>query len=238
MSTFFQADVACPHCGDVASRSVAASLNAQRSPRYRQEILERTFQRPTCGRCKQQFLIHEPFLYLDLSAKQLIAVFAPALVEDWPELEEEVVDAWEAAFGPDDAPAIAQALGEGLVLRTVFGLEALREKLVCAEHGVDDAQLEALKLQLLLDGTLPGPESAPRLAEVEDDGETLVIVCEPVADLTTGAARQAVLRAPRRLLELDLDLGLPPLDAGTWVDVGRILVGADDDGDEATVTDG
>ena len=39
-----------------------------------------------------------------------------------PALEGELVETWQKGFGPDDAPAIAQAIGKDLVLRTVFGL--------------------------------------------------------------------------------------------------------------------
>lgn len=223
MSTFFQADVACPHCGEVASRSVASSINAQRSPRYRQEILERTFQRPTCGACKQHFVIDEPFIYLDLGRDQLIAVYPAGAIDEWAELEREVVATHAKGFGPEEAPHVAQALGAKLVLRTVFGLEALREKLVCAEHGIDDATLEAIKLRFFAEGRVPY-ESRPRLSEVVDD--KLVLVCEPTPDPDAppgSAPRQAVLRFPRELLERRFDLELPQVTGGSWVDAGRAL---------------
>src|SRR5206468_19949 len=88
----------------------------------------------------------------------------------WWDHEWEPAHAFDRNLG-DDAPALARPIGEGMVVRTVFGLDALREKIVAFEHGVDDAQLETLKLRLMTarDDLPRTMSSRPRLMAVTGD---------------------------------------------------------------------
>lgn len=49
------------------------------------------------------------------------------------------------------APIVQQEMAPRMKQRVIFGLAALREKIVCFDAGVDDRLVEALKLQLLRD---------------------------------------------------------------------------------------
>jgi hypothetical protein len=88
----------------------------------------------------------------------------------WQELETEPVRAFERACGAN-APAIAQGAGKGMKIRTVFGLLALREKLICFEAGLDDVVLELLKFRLMLapDGFALIGNAHPRLIDLNQD---------------------------------------------------------------------
>jgi hypothetical protein len=173
-------------------------------------------------------MIDEPFLYVDAAHRQVIVVYPAEAVDEWRELEHEVVDTRELGFVPESAIGgdddIGLGEGDEVTLRTVFGLEALREKLMCADHAIDDAKLEAVKLRLILDGQIPGDIAAePRLSAVED--ENLVLVCEPISRPGGEPPHQSVIRLPRHFLERNFDDGLPGVDGGTWVDAGRVLYG-------------
>ena len=172
MSTFVDIEVACPRCGEVASRSVATSINATRTPAYRSAILNGTFQRFVCAGCAGEVMPILPFAYLDFDRKQFIAVFPSELEARWWEFEHEALEAFADTLGAD-APPIAQRVGTGMAVRTVFGMDALREKIVTLTEGLDDATVETLKLRLLLTAQPPPAiEPPPRLTEVDD--ETLV----------------------------------------------------------------
>jgi hypothetical protein len=114
-----------------------------------------------------------------------------------------------------------------MTVRTVFGLEALREKLVCWDAGFDDVLIEVLKLEQL--GVAPGgawldDRRNARLAGV--DAETLAIVIG-----APGRAEHALLaelpRAAYVALAADRARSAElaaKLSAGPFVDVGRITI--------------
>src|SRR6187401_2366773 len=128
MSVFRDEVVTCPGCGVNEVRTVAHSVNGERSPHLREAILAGEFQQVACGACKAEFEIGDPFIYIDRSRRHWIGVFSRCDVDAWRTLERDAVEAWEQAGGPR-APVEAQEMLAQARVRTVFGLLALREKL-------------------------------------------------------------------------------------------------------------
>jgi hypothetical protein len=148
MSTIYSTDFRCSDCGATTSVRVADSLNANRLPEARLWVLDRTlFQAPcTCGRTITA--IH-PFLYADFER----GLWVQCLTEDsrpaYREREPEVVAAYHAAFDTTKGPRFLSSLGALVTPRIAYGYEELREKVVAADAKLDDAMVEALKLEVL-----------------------------------------------------------------------------------------
>jgi hypothetical protein len=150
MSIFDTATAACPACGADSEFEAVMSVNADRRPDLRQEILDGTFQASACPKCGTQVRLPPEFTYLELRRRHWIAVHPFASRRDWPGLEPAALEAFDEAFGAD-APPAAQELATGLLPRVVFGWAALQEKLLLADLGLDDAIVELLKITLLRD---------------------------------------------------------------------------------------
>jgi hypothetical protein len=71
-----------------------------------------------------------------------------AHIGQWAALEAQAQATFERAYGAQATPD-AHAIGQGLQARVVFGWGALREKLLCAQHGLSDITLELLKMAVL-----------------------------------------------------------------------------------------
>lgn len=221
MSTFATVPVVCPECGTEQHREVATSLNAARSPHLRDAILAQTFQVFVCDACTRRFLYTGTFPYLDLERRQLFGVFPVAEEIDWPVHEARMLDAYRTTLG-GGAPPVAQTLGTGVAVRCVFGLPALREKLVVAGAGLDDVLVEAVKLDVMrsVKGLAVDAEHRPRVVTIGDD--------EVVLALPPGSERLPVDR--RRfdafVAEVSADRAAlaDALGAGPYVDLGRVLL--------------
>jgi len=161
--------IPCPHCGAEEERVLAESINGPRQPEVVAAILTGRFNVFSCGGCGGEFLVDSPLVYIDLEAGHWIHMFSRGDEPSWATREAEADHTFERAMGAhpalrDRAKAIAQ--------RTVFGLGALREKLLALRSGLDDGALEALKLDMLRrTETFSWHPAAPvRLVAVDDDG--------------------------------------------------------------------
>jgi hypothetical protein len=114
----------------------------------REALIEGTFQKQTCGGCGKEFRMDPRFSYLDAGRNQWIAVFPEPDLDEWRVREEEVDRLFDKAFGKGASPP-ARAIGAGLRPRLVFGWPALREKLAIQDAGLDDVQIELLKIGLI-----------------------------------------------------------------------------------------
>lgn len=224
MSTFADRRVPCRQCDHEMQGLVATSINVTRTPAWRTAILDGSFQRWTCPACAAVTVPLEPFPYIDFDRRQLIGVFPTAVATRWWDVEGEVAGAHLRNLGAD-GPEVARPIGEGMDLRAVFGLAALREKLVLFDAGLDDAVLEALKLRLLLAADGLGPDDRLRLVEVDgaelvfdvprSSGEAAALMGRLVVDRSEydGVASDPHLR----------DSVIAGLASGEYRDVGRLL---------------
>jgi CpXC protein len=234
MSIFNTANFPCPACGEAVAFDVCASVNADRRPDLREQILKRDFQRGTCGKCGLSFRVEPRMTYFHLGGKQWILVEPADRLPRWIVLEREALATFSLAYG-DEASPMAQSLGRGIQVRIAFGWPALREKLLCVDHGLDDVVLEQLKATVVL-----GMPTSPLADDVElrltdvRDGELELTWLKPSDERPLEA-----LTIPRTLYdeiaadEVGYQEMRKDLTAGPFVDFNRLLVEADA-GDETT----
>jgi hypothetical protein len=228
MSLFFPTTLACPKCGEPVQFQASASVNADRRPDLRDEILNETFQRGTCGKCSAVFRLDPQMNYLDVGRGQWLAAFPVARFDEWATKEAETRAAFAKAYGDQSSPA-AQEIGDELKPRLVFGWAAVREKLVAAEQQLDDVELELLKISLLrgMDNPPLAPGTELRLIAVDLAENELVLASFE----TRSGELIEELRVPRDLYdEIAGDQqGWQPLRddllAGLFVDYRRLLTG-------------
>ncbi len=148
MSLFNNVDVPCPACGKQVAFEAVNSVNAVGRPDLREKILSGDFQKKDCPSCGKSFRMDPRFTYIDAGRGQWIAVFPEPELAEWRNREEEVERLFEKAFGPKTNP-VARDLGRSLTPRLAFGWPALWEKLAIQDAGLDDVQVELLKIGLL-----------------------------------------------------------------------------------------
>lgn len=226
MSMIHTAMVRCGACGEETEARWAASVNADRRPDLRDAILSGSFQSLTCPNCETAVRLPAHLTYLDHGRGDWLLVEDIDQLGTWAETETEALSVFRETFGPG-ASAAAQELAEGVSPRVVFGWAALREKLLCTEHGVDDVTLELVKLATMRSGmdTPVGSGVALRLSAVDDDTLTLDAVDEKTERVDASAS------VPRSLLD---DVADEPaawaalreqLVTGPFVDINRMVVG-------------
>ncbi|MEZ6186904.1 MAG: CpXC domain-containing protein [Planctomycetota bacterium] len=223
MSRTFTTTVACPGCGASLDLEGYESVNADRQPELREQILEGTLQVYSCA-CGESFRGAPELSYMDLGRKQWIAVHSLSALERYREAEDHAQEVFDTSLGKL-APPTAQELGQGIRPRVVFGWGALREKLVARDADVEDDALELLKLQVFKSqGIMPGPGQALRLVEADAEHLRLALVDETQEHAETGvqvprAAYDEVAASPDQWAQLR-----EPLIAGCWVDCLKLLL--------------
>jgi hypothetical protein len=227
MSIFNSAAAPCPHCGTENNVEVVASLNADRRPDLRDGVLDGTFQTFTCTTCGEEFRLQPRFTYIDAGRRQWILAHPVDEMVRWQVLEEQGRGIFDEGYGAG-APRLIRSLGAEMTPRITFGWPALREKLAARAAGIDDADLELLKMAIIRDVAAPpmADQSELRLDRVDDD--TLVFAWL-VSD-TEGVLNS--LRVPRATLD---ELAADPapqsavraqLSGGLFTDLNRFLVTA------------
>jgi len=217
VSTFVPAQVACPACGHVQEESLATSLNVTRTPAWKDVVLDGSFQQVRCSSCGARWEAVEPFIYIDFKLHLYVGVFPLADEAAWWQHEDAPADAFIRNLGWA-APPVARPIGDGFVVRTAFGLAALREKVVAHDAGLDDVSLEALKLRLMLtrEDLSFGLDARLRLTRVEAQ----LLVFESLgATIDVDRAEYDDVRSDPELT----DRVEPFLSGHPYCDLGRLL---------------
>lgn len=225
MSLFHTENLGCPACGSVAPREIAGSVAATRRPDLRDEILNDTFQRFDCVACGKSFRVNPTLTYMDVARGTWILTLPCADRPHWDAFESGALSMFDDSFGPE-APAAARSLGERLKVRVTFGWSGLREKLLCEVHGIDDAQLELLKL-LLWRTTESGRLRETASLRLIDRGAGGELVMAWLSDADESGSE--VVTVPSSLLA---DIAADPgwhsaraaLSGGPFVDAAKLLV--------------
>lgn len=225
MSVFKPVACDCPACGSAIRIDACDSVNGVRRPDLRRDILEDRFQRTRCSACRSEFRIDPAFTYLDVERGQWMLVRPAGDLPQWQRFEAQARAIHAEAFGAD-ADAAARTIGARLTVRVTFGWPALREKLLCAAHGIDDVVLELLKLALLRQlGDLPLSDTV-ELRLVDAGAQLLRLAWLQAAD----GARVEQLEVPREMLAGLADEGADwqalraELAAAPYVDWQRFVV--------------
>lgn len=148
MSLFRPLDLVCPSCDKPITFTAVGSVNADRRPDIRQDIIDEKFQILACDSCEHSFRLQPQFNYLDVGNGQWIAGLPALDLPGYLNAEDSVNDLFDVSYGKK-APKAAQEIGDALNVRLTFGWPAIREKIFAHEHGLDDVTLEMLKLDLL-----------------------------------------------------------------------------------------
>lgn len=215
MSTFVPVDVDCPQCGATRSVTVALSLNVGRSPARRQELLDGALHRSTCARCGVESAADVGFTYLDFDRKQLLVVHPSADEGAWPTLEGAATALFERNLREAALPERVRERGEGFLVRCVFGLAALREKVLVFACGLDDRAVEITKLAWMR-GDLARLELAarPRAYELAADELRLASPGRRLGGFSLDVAEAKRQRVDEALAKR--------IGAGPYVDLGRL----------------
>jgi len=224
MSMFDFVTASCGKCGTAAEIEVVVSVNADRRPDLREEILDGTFQAVSCPSCATRLRIPPQFVYLDVGRGQWIAAHSTDELEQWPEIERTAAEAFDDAFGTG-APEAVRELAGGVTPSVVFGWPALRERLLCADLGLSAATLEVLKMAVIAEGKFPwGIEEELRLV----GGDAAVLHFDLLDSATEGPRYQ--LDVPREAYDAaatDPEPWEPVREliaGGLFIDVRRVLV--------------
>jgi hypothetical protein len=231
MSRFHEETVSCPACGKQSTQSIATSLAISTKTVFKEAILAGEFQKFSCSDCKQEYYVDDPFMYIDFGKKLMIAQFPKSWNSQWQEHETIVRHNFDNYLSGKYAAPSARKLSEGFRLRTVFGLEALAEKISCMESEIDDHLLSILKLQLIqsIDEIPFHPEFIPLFKGIQED--ELVFLC-PVVNSEGKTEREIfTLPFPLALDEVNekKELYEPLLETfrdATYIDLGRIFFSA------------
>jgi len=226
MSLFTTMNVTCPSCGKTTTMEAVGSVNADRRPDLRDEILGNTFQQVTCPNCGASFRLEPEFSYLHVGTGQWIGAMPSSRMVNFREVEPETQESFDTAYGKL-APVEAQEVGQTLVPRLTFGWQGLREKLLLGEHALDDAIVEACKFELLrnIDEAPIGTNVELRLYEVGEDILTFLFL-----DTDTEETLEEV-QAPRALYNSIAQNPQPyaalleKLRSGVFVDMRRLFMG-------------
>jgi hypothetical protein len=225
MSLFRNFKVPCPGCGEDVDFAMVFSVNVDRRPDLRDDIIERTFQSETCEKCNKTFRVQPEFNYLDVGRGQWIAAFPVENLREWEGYEEHAQEVFEKSYG-SAAPAVAQEIGEGLTGRVVFGWAALREKIIANQHDLDDITLELCKIAVIRSGTEQplSNETELRLTDVKGKNLQLAWIVSVTEDL------EELMEVPRSLYdEIAADEEgwqqlREELSTGMFVDIDRLMV--------------
>ena len=148
MSIFRTVRLACPSCGAGVDFQAVSSVNADRAPHLRRQIVDETFQREECAACGTSFRLAPKFSLIDHGRDAWIAVLPASERAEWPEHEQAAAASFERAYGAGASPNIRK-MGSSMRRRLVFGWAALREKLLAQDLHLDDLALELTKMALL-----------------------------------------------------------------------------------------
>jgi hypothetical protein len=145
-------------------------------PAARQEILDGSFQVVACARCDHRMMVEGSMIYTDFERRQYVAVetLVGMSVDDAVQRHRTIyADSFESG------PPIAQDMGKAFRPRLVFGLPALREKLLIWDAGLDDYVVEAVKGDMLARSELSPQEAELRVAGVLEGGHMVMARWDP-----------------------------------------------------------
>ena len=108
MSIFDTAAAICPVCGTEAEVDIVVSVNADRRPELRQQILDGTFQAVPCSNCGAKVRLPPEFVYFELKRGRWIATYPAEAVAQWQQAETQAGATYESAFGSGASPAICE----------------------------------------------------------------------------------------------------------------------------------
>ena len=193
MSTFHPTTLACA-CGQRFEADVADSLHVSTRADLRDAILRGVFHRFACPACGSAILVEKLFAYTDFDRWHWFTVFPDDHVARAGECVRFAEDSFHGTVEVN-APPLVKSWAPALRRRqrVIFGVLALREKLLVLDAELDDRTLEAVKIEWapIVGAPLDGP--ARLLFERIDGDDLLFAWAERIA---AGAPPARALRVP------------------------------------------
>ena len=171
MSTWEPHEVACATCGHPIRAHLLKGMHITRLPEVKAAIRDGTFQVFPCPSCGTPTHIEKATIYTDFDAGHHVGVELPSET-DWVEAKARHRKVYDEAFV--FGPPVAAELATRTLHRVVFGLRALREKVLAWDAGLDDQLVECAKLELLQAGSRSFTEESLRLVAVLAPGDHLL----------------------------------------------------------------
>jgi len=171
------------------------TLHATRMPELRDAILAGQFQRLACPECGRAVVAEPTLLYTDFDRHQWYGTFPTNAVKNWGAIAQKVRDGFQHNM-MEACPPLVREWAPHFQVRAVFGLAALREKLLLHEAGIDDRWIELVKLRMLRDTAAPWLNVRTRvwLDQLDDEGLDFTVVGPNAADGTEVVHRIRVVR--------------------------------------------
>jgi hypothetical protein len=203
-------------------------LHVSRLPQVRAAILDGTFHVFGCPGCGARARLEKLLAYTDFPRRHWMTVLPPDELLRWRAWQQFARRSFVAVTEERAAPVIrAMAPSFRPHLRIVFGLGALREKLLVFDAGLDDRVLELVKLELFVRaGLMLHP--AAQLSFERSDGDSLLLAYRQEPQATP-----RIVSAPRRRYQqlaaepLASRATLPDLFDGIFVDWRAALIPGD-----------
>ncbi|MCA9538108.1 MAG: CpXC domain-containing protein [Myxococcales bacterium] len=216
MSTWRVHWIECP-CGARFAASLADGVHVDAAPAVREQVLAGALHRAVCPGCGRAGTIDAEFIYADFARREWIVVAPPAEVGAWRRWAELTARLFDAHVTQAAVPEV-RAAAAAFRVRTVFGVDALAERLRAFEARLDDRLIETLKLSLWRAGPTLSPGRRVRLVEVDRAAFVLRFAIDtpgaptavPLAvSLSLGAYAEAEVEAERLEHELPAFFAVP-----------------------------
>jgi hypothetical protein len=226
MSTFAPCRATCPHCTVTFDTEVVTSVSAHRTPGLREKVLEGSFGEQSCPGCGRTVVVIVPFPYVDFDRRHFIFVQPAELVGEWQD-HEKLVDELFTENLSESPSWRARELSADFIVRTVFGIDELREKLLVFDADLDDGVIETVKLRHLLE-TSERWATPPIIRFVTCSGIAIEFTIRGTH--TDGRETMESGVVPRRVYDAiaggEATEILDALRSGTYCSVGRLLATA------------
>jgi hypothetical protein len=222
MSLFLPVEVECP-CGRRFQVEACDSLHVTRRPELRQAILDGSFHAFPCPRCARRVILEKLFAYTDFDRRHWFTVFPGDDLARWRGLAARAESSFRDVMEVS-CPPLVRAWAPGFLRRAVFGLGALRERLVVLDAGLDDRRVELAKLELVREHGLALTPSTVLRFDALASGALVFRYCEPRLPGPQGAStwRRIEVARPRYEAlggrEPEWRASLPELVDGSVVD--------------------
>ncbi len=224
MSVFKTRTFTCPDCSAELAFDNYSSINADRRPDLRDEIIGRSLSLVHCEACDKDFRPEPHLNYLDYKNGIWIMAHPIYDIGHWEADEQTATTLFANAYGKN-APASAREIGDSLTPRITFGWAAFREKLIIIEAGLDDLMIEKTKLTILAnrEGNPIAPGVELRLVNAREIAMRMMWI-----DATTGESLQQ-FDIQRALYDSVVEGEAWPgidekLNAGIFVDTQRMVI--------------
>ncbi len=138
MSSFHEQTLPCPRCNTPSPFTIWESVNVTLDPELKEQLLSRELFRFTCPACQETSELVYPLLYHDQQRKLMVWLLLPD-ENDEISLDQASLEAAKTAL-------------QGYTLRLVATANALIEKILIFDAGLDDRVIELMKAMLWQDG--------------------------------------------------------------------------------------